>query len=487
MSTSPVRVGITPNPLQPEPTDVNGVPDGPTHAAPVAPGSSPSSRSFVRLAPPDGRAGPESRSAMVQRDPGGGQTPAELHRQGQHPGAVLERIAERLRRSAFDPAITDADVRAVHRELAALSKPALNEVLHALEARGLLTEYMAEQEPAERRAFVEQLENAGILVRRPAKPATGILDPPQGPRMVELAEAAPASLKILAHRENMVAALNYDAQRKAYVDRYVGMVQEARSAAELSLLGAPEARLSTSLHGLPDFGPTARQELNRILGRNDVKAAFQALNNREAVLAGKTPPGHFRAELGVGLNVKGTSAGATLVVAETGPELKSTLALKQGPAKISVDPVLGLAETMAPTDPGSIQSTKASAGFKLRGLGAEFDSSGTLKLEARGAQVQVNAHTGEVGAGIGRDLVIGVNDQGIRVKAEAKLVFQLSDPRNAPEIANGSGPGAPTQELLSAVPWAMLPAERQLQLQRQDIRRGFWDALMPKLQPFKLP
>ena len=489
MSAPPIRSDVAPHPTVPLAPEASDGPTPPVDALAhgrTSADRSAASRSFLRPAQP-GR--DDASTAFVpstsSREPLGGEAPAVLSAQGRGASASLERISERLSRSVLDPAISDADVRAVHRELAAVSKPVLRELLGALEARGQLQRYVAEQEPPERRAFVELLEAAGILLRREGKPAKGLLAPPPGARLVELAADAPASLRIVAQQENVMAAVGYDAQRQAYLSRYIGMIQEARTHAELELLGEPVARTSTSLQGLSDPGPEARRELTRLLGREDRAAAHRAYNNRKALLAGATPPGHFKIGVGVGLNLGAGIVSAGLQVGEAGPALKATIGLSSGPAKLTADPVKGLAHAFGVEDANREPDVQVSLTARLGRTGsAELDSTGTLKLGIGAARVDVNAQRGQVGAGVGRSFDLGGSNS---AKVEARVEFQLADPRNATAIANGPGRPPPPSELESATPWNLLPPERQRQLQRLGVRPAFWDALMPQLQTFRLP
>src|SRR5262249_1548311 len=112
------------------------------------------------------------------------------------------------------------------------------EVLEGLERRGLLERYVEEQTREGRWAFVLQTEAKGLTSRAPATPAQEPPGaPPVEPRMFRVPRAVPATVQSLLRETNAARARDYDVRYEGYLERYVALVQQARSPADVRALG----------------------------------------------------------------------------------------------------------------------------------------------------------------------------------------------------------------------------------------------------------
>jgi hypothetical protein len=400
-------------------------------------------------------------------------------------------VAHLLSRSLADPAVSDADCRQVHALLERLPPAAYREVLARLEQDGLLARYAQEAGPEGRAALVRQGEAKGLYGRKDAKPtAQAPGAPPDAPRMYRNDRALPQTLQGLLHETNVGLAHAYQREYDAYVDRYVALVQEARSPADLVALGRPVHPCVLEDPSYGDFRPDARAHRDDFNARGGYahlpNRAYEAISDRHNALLGRQTSGQLTAEAAVEVQTKGGPEGAKVgVVHERSVTVgsgrvshgqKTELSAEAGPATTSVAVNEKGEVTQKTGVEADVRGMKVSVSVEQNGA-LEVQLQGGLGSKGGGAFIAVKSRVSPQEGTLQGAVKLGVEKDGRSASVSVGAGFQGGRPEAAQDVARGEGYARLPAELGSGARWQQLPPARREELARQQgWTQQTWDA-----------
>jgi|GEM_PF-3320196 len=410
-------------------------------------------------------------------------------------------INDKLSRGVTDWAVTDSDVKDVHKKLELLPDDQYRAQLGELKANGKLDTYISNMTPEARSAFLDQANRKGFIHGGQVKVPDGPLNPPKGPTLYDNKTDLPPEMREAISENNLGEAKQYDTRYSEYMDRYQGALREVKTPEEMRNLGhwAPKHPLGTE----PGYENNTSDPLankwadERITKTRGDKETRELASSKMFQMTGRQPAGDVFVEVEVGAKVQytaktGTTVGVggkveAQVGSESGGDIKASGTPHAGQSigknvKVAVNDKEAELEVKG----HSVTKEGNKVEVKVKTLGGEREV-GPVKVgagagpygslnpdEARSAsgahgkgEIEVDTGRGKVGAEVNGKAGVGI--RGIT----ADEAYE--------SIRPGPGYWTDPSELQQGTPWSSLPAEtRDRYTSHYGWSEGEWEKKRPK-------
>ncbi|QSQ28480.1 hypothetical protein JY651_41625 [Pyxidicoccus parkwayensis] len=442
--------------------------DGPAAHAPKGPASQPAPSSSGQaisageLTARGGRLGPSNASSS------------------EVPDNVYSDIRSQLTWRFGNLCINESNVKAVHTALGTLQPGAYRVALDRMERDGLLADYVKAQDPATRKAFLEQAESKGMLERRKGTAPAGPLGYPAEPDFFRNDPKLLESMRKAVNEHAMDVGSAYYRAHAEYLGRYVDAVNDAKSLRDIRALGEPRgAQLKDNVLGIGRKDPAGESyaaEWRRAIGQpRSLNLAYQTVNARYRELTDERAGGSIL------LHGKGSVTSHGVKLSE---QVQVDTRGKAG-AKTEAGVVLsgGRLEVELSQDSKGTKNVETTLDLGL--LKLSVDSEGTRKAELSAGKlasvfVTINKEKAELGGGVLAEVEAGES----KLEGEAGYTMKGLTPDRVRESFDKDHRGVfdLPRELEAGKSWDALTDKQRAAYEKEAWTREEWTQTLAREQ-----